>query len=226
MNAIILSYDNQWDTDGDLGGKITKIEELLTTKNQKLAALEKDLGDDTKITKLLEELEISNKKFTSLRIERDQISSEFASFKDKSAQAVDDLNSRVTSLQTELQDYEKSKFELSEKMSKSISIRSQGLNAFFHNESFDFIVFFHSLKIPTSESVTKIVSQAPKLSPTTKRKKLQAVDDVFGSEGIKTQSRRVPKRVERGSTEINHQMVQVRYSVKVFLIMNNQFHLA
>ena len=70
------------------------------------------------------------------------------------------------------------------------------------------------------------MSQAPKLSPTTKRKKLQAVDDVFGSEGIKTQSRRVPKRVERGSTEINHQMVQVRYSVKVFLIMSNQFHLA
>lgn len=130
MNAIILSYDNQWDTDGDLSGKITKIEELLTTNNQKLAALENDMGDDTKITKLLEELEISNKKFTSLRIERDQISSEFTSFKDKSAQVVDDLNSRVTNLQTELQDFEKSKLEVSETMSKSISIRFKDFKVF------------------------------------------------------------------------------------------------
>ena len=182
LNALILKHDKHWDTEGNLNDKISKIDILLTANTQKLLAMG-DTSIDAKIEQLLDNLTVSNKNYASLMKERDELQAEFDTFKEKSASAVDLLNQKVTSVEQELEQVEEKNKEL--------------------------IDSNKSTPVLTRKSFTSSQKSLIEITQPVQRKKLREVNDaVFGTDS--SELRRIPKRVDRGSTEINRQMVQHR----------------
>ena len=195
LDAVILKHDQQWNTDGDLNDKISKVDDLLTASMQKLIALDNSTID-VKVEQLLENLTVSNNNYASLMKERNQLQADFDAFKEKSANAVDLLNQKVASVEQELEQVEEKNKELMEGNKSTPVLVSETITL-------------------ERKNFTSSQKSLVEITPPVQRKKLRQVTDSVFDTGITLASselRRVSKRVDRGSTEINRQMVQHRSS--------------